>query len=127
MDIKAIKYANNVHNEDKQSQGYNRRTMCSLTNFSKNKIFFFLNSQNYRMNHNFLDILLKVAKQQKCPKMVKKNEKISFKNTFFQSTFKAKLSFFSSQNYESAVLKQFCLFFFNVFSAKLKDGTLKSY
>ena len=45
--------------EEEQSQGSNRRTMSSLTNFSKNNMFdFFLNSHNYRMNNILLGILL---------------------------------------------------------------------
>ena len=45
--------------EEEQSQGYNRRTMCSFTNFSLKKMFdFLLKSQNHLINHIFPGILL---------------------------------------------------------------------
>ena len=74
--------------------------MCSLTNFSKNRIFFLL----FEMVKITLDILLNpctifflqiLETMQQSSKNAKKREiNFAFEKTFFLSTFKAKLGFF---------------------------------
>ena len=54
------------------------------------------------------------------------NCKIRFFNTFFQGKFMVKLSIFFYKYFETTFSKQFCPIFFNVFCAKVKDGTQKA-